>query len=237
MYPFLFVGLSSNKKSIHPRERLLIFLFHVGHNPTYEVSSYAHDISVGVIHQSVAIVNNALHDYFVPRYLRFPTAKEAEDSAIKFRDEGFPGKIIYGCLDGTHILGRPPEGRNRDKYCNRHGSKSLNVLLYVDAFGIFRYCSANNPGGQHDSAIFHSTKLFEKLQKWKERDLPFKYAVIAADSAFRRNLSILATPFLVAEAEADEMKKQYNEWFCKVRAAIERYIGVLKVANCMLHCV
>ena len=81
----------------------------------------------------------------------------------------------------------------------------------------------------HDSAIFGMSRLKRKLQKLFERHLPFIDAAIFADSAFKRNLPYLATPFLVAEAANDEMKKRYNEVFCKIRAYVERYIGVLKV--------
>ena len=225
-----FQGMSTNKKSIHPRERLLIYLFHIGHNPSYDVSAYSHDISKGVIAQSIKLVNNALYDYLVPRYIKFPTPQEAEASAEKFKEQGFPAKLIWGALDGTHVLVRPPIN-NRDKYHNRHGTTSLNVLLLVDADGIFRWCASHSPGRQHDSAIFHDSKLCKKLQKWSERHLPFKHAVIAADSAFRRNLAYLLTPFLIAETVENQMKKDFNSLFCALRAIIERYIGILKVLS------
>ena len=40
-------GLSPNKKSIHPRERLLIFLAFVGGNMFGEFASYAHNMAYG----------------------------------------------------------------------------------------------------------------------------------------------------------------------------------------------
>ena len=221
-------GLSSNGKSIHPRERFLIYLFHIGHNTTQSVESYSHDISKGVIWKSIKKVNEVMFHHFVPKYLKFSTPEEAEESAKKFQDDGFGAKVIWACLDGTHILVRAPK-ENEDMYCNRHDTKSLNCLLLVDAFGVFRYCCSTSHGAMHDSAIFMESKLYKMLMRWKERNLPFIDAVIAGDSAFRRSLSILATPFLIAEAAADEDKRAYNELFCKVRAAIERYIGILKV--------
>ena len=205
-----------------------MYLFHVGHNTTYDVASYSHDISKGAINENIRKLNKILHDYLVKAYIKFPTDEEAEQSALKFQAEGFPAKVIYACLDGSHVLVRPPK-ENKDLYFNRHRTKSLNVLLLVDAFGKFRFVSANVPGSQHDSAIFENTKLYKKLQKLIERNRPFVDAMIAADSAFKRNLAFLLTPFLTEEAATDEYKKMYNEAFCKVRACIERYIGVLKV--------
>ena len=225
-----FLGLSTNKKSIHPRERLLIFLFHVGHNPTYEVSGYSHDISYGVIQESIMVVSDVLYKYLVPNYIKTPTPQEAEASANKFKEEGFPAKAIWACLDGTHILVCPPKD-SKDTYFNRHRTQSLNVLLLVDAYGIFRHCNASAPGSVHDSAIFMNSRLYRKLEDWSQRNLPFKFAVIAGDSAFRRKLKCMCVPFPLAEADQDEMKKLFNLWFCKVRATIERYIGILKVLD------
>ena len=119
--------------------------------------------------------------------------EKAEQSAQKFKDEGFPGKVPWGCLDGTHVLVSPPKDTPQP-YFNRHETKSLNVLLLVNAFGIFGFCSSNNPGSMHDSAIFGMSRLKRKLQKLFERHLPFIDAAIFADSAFKRNLPYLATP-------------------------------------------
>ena len=211
-----------------------MYLFHVGHNTTHDVASYAHDISKGAIIENTHKVNKILYEYMVKKYIKFPTDEEAEQSALKFQAEGFPAKVIYACLDGSHVEVRAPK-ENKDLYLNRHRTKSLNVLLLVDAFGIFRFASANVPGSQHDSAIFENTKLYKKLQKLVERNRPFVDAMIAADSAFKRNLAFLLTPFLIEEAALDEYKKMYNEAFCKVRACIERYIGVLKVIFGTMH--
>ena len=66
------------------RERLLIFLMYVGCNPFDELSAYAHEISYGVVNESVKIVIDAIHDHFVDEWIRLPDKDEAMTEASHF---------------------------------------------------------------------------------------------------------------------------------------------------------
>ena len=81
----------------------------MGHNTTCDVASYSHDISKGAINQSIHKVNEALSKYLPEKYIKLDNPEKAEQSAQKFKDEGFPGKVPWGCLDGTHVLVSPPK--------------------------------------------------------------------------------------------------------------------------------
>ena len=73
-----------------------------------------------------------------------------------------------------------------------------------------------------------TTDIPQKMQTWLESNLPFPDAMIGGDGIFQTNLKWLCTPYKLAEAAADPIKRQFNLKFCACRATVERYIGVLK---------
>jgi hypothetical protein len=101
--PYMPPGLSSNGKSITPKERMLVFLFFASGSLFNNHASYAHGMSYGAIVESIDICINVLHKYLVPNYIRLPTQSEAKEEAELFHQaSGFPA-LVWGAVDGTHI--------------------------------------------------------------------------------------------------------------------------------------
>ena len=101
--PCLPKGLSTNKRSLKPKERLLAFLLKVGPNTTDYVNAFASEICRESIRKNVDIVLKALQKRFIKKHLRRPTREEAKNEADHFhRKTGFP-KMVYAAIDGTHI--------------------------------------------------------------------------------------------------------------------------------------
>jgi hypothetical protein len=98
-------GLSTNKKSLSGRERLLTFLFHASGAMFNRHSSYAHQMSYGAVCQSITICIDVLHKVIVPQYIQLPTEEEAKIQAELFHQNShcaFP-PIVWGAIDGTHV--------------------------------------------------------------------------------------------------------------------------------------
>ncbi|XP_044597231.1 putative nuclease HARBI1 isoform X2 [Cotesia glomerata] len=73
---------------------------------------------------------------------------------------GFPG--IVGAIDGCHISIRQPPG-NANDYYNRKGSHSIILQGTCDHNGKFIDVLIGRPGRAHDSPVFRSSPLYEKI--------------------------------------------------------------------------
>ena len=122
---------------------------------------------------------------------------------------------------------KPPKD-DYDQYICRHHYPALNVLILVGYSGRIYYCGSSNPGSTCDSPNLMTTDIPQRMQTWLESNLPFPDAMIGGDGIFQTNLKWLCTPYKLAEAAADPIKRQFNLKFCACRATVERYIGVFK---------
>ena len=97
-------GMSTNKKSLCPRERLLIFLFCVSGDVRSEHAAFAFDCSANVIKESIRESILVLFDEIVPKFIRVPNTEEGMKEADLFHLlSEFPA-IVWGVIDGSHVL-------------------------------------------------------------------------------------------------------------------------------------
>ena len=66
--------------------------------------------------------------------------------------------------------------------------------MMCDAFGTINYVSSSGPGSYHDQTILQKTKIYEKYEL--RNQLPFEEALVLGDSAYKRSMNWLLTPFL-----------------------------------------
>jgi hypothetical protein len=161
----------------------------------------------------------------VPIYITLPTKEEALEEARLFNAASAFPPIVWGAVDGTHVLVMPPV-QHETAFRNRHHDLSLNVMIVCGASGkIFSVCSSR-PGSEHDSPIFESSALYTLLhdEGWR----PFPGAILLADSAYKGTHPFMCTPFLDAAAMGDERKEYFNECFRRARTHVEMCIGCLK---------
>ena len=102
--------------------------------------------------------------------------------------------------------------------------------------GIVYYCDSANPGSTSDSTNLMMSSVPKQMEEWLAQGLPFPEAMIGGDSIFQSHLPWLCTPYSVAEAAADPLKRNFNKKFCGARDAVERYIGVMKERFPVLDC-
>ena len=74
---------------------------------------------------------------------------------------------VGGVVDGCHIPIKCPKGgaEARKEYYNFKKNYSIVLMALVDAKYRFMWESCGFPGNSHDSIIFQSTSLWEKVQQ------------------------------------------------------------------------
>ena len=123
------------------------------------------------------------------QYVKFLTV--AEQNIIKrgfYSMRQFPG--VIGAVDGTHIkLLQQPSVGHSELYRNRKDYFSLNVQIMVDHDLLIRDIVTRWYGSTHDSRIFNTSKLYDKLER-----LPMGTWALG-DSSYPASAFII-TPFL-----------------------------------------
>ena len=101
-YPRL--GLSTNRRSLVPEEKLLLFLYFIsGDIPSHHHRMSA-DISLGCLNESIHESVNVLFDHIVPRYIKLPNNPQGRAEARLFSlKSGWPVENIWAATDGTNI--------------------------------------------------------------------------------------------------------------------------------------
>jgi hypothetical protein len=128
--------------------------------------------------KSNALCIKVFYEHFVGRHLKLPTTEEAIKEAKLFSaTSGFP-PIIFGAIDGCHIVCMPPK-KQTILFRNRHNTLSLNVLVMGGASGRVYFVKSNCPGSFNDNRILRQSVLWEVMEDGEWR--PFPGAIIIGD--------------------------------------------------------
>ncbi|XP_071905728.1 protein ANTAGONIST OF LIKE HETEROCHROMATIN PROTEIN 1-like [Coffea arabica] len=129
-----------------------------------------------------------------------------------------------GALDGTHVSAWC-SSEIRERFINRHGDLSQNVLAACDHDMRFVYVRVGWEGSAHDARILQDTLL--DPNSGFPMPPPGKNYVV--DAAYR-NMPGFVAPFRGAQGTQHERaaKRLFNRRHASVRNIIERTFGVLK---------
>jgi hypothetical protein len=174
---------------------------------------------------SISTSLKVLFENLVPQYITLPTYEEAQEEAHLFHAASSFPPIVWGAIDGTHVLVSPPSSQET-AFRNRHHSLSLNVMIVAGASGRISAVCSSMPGSNHDSRIFEQSHLFYLLNVLNWRPCP--NFIVIADSAYKGTHRFLATPYLDGVAAGDPRKEEYNVCFRRARTKIEQTIGRVK---------
>ncbi|XP_035457991.2 putative nuclease HARBI1 [Spodoptera frugiperda] len=166
-----------------------------------------------IIAQVSTLLANKMKDF-----VKFPST-ESEISTVKqtfYEIAHFPG--VIGCIDCTHIKIRSPGGQSSEVYRNRKGYFSINVQAVTGPNLEFFDLVARWPGSTHDSFIYKSSAIKQRL------NTSILKGIILGNSGYAVS-SVLLTPFLSPHTNPQE---NYNKSHIKTRNTVERCFGVWK---------
>ncbi|CAB3241775.1 unnamed protein product [Arctia plantaginis] len=122
-----------------------------------------HNVSQATVSRAVGQVTKALNDPTIyHKYVRFPLEQQdRNDIKAKFYHKfKIPG--VLGCIDGTHVAILRPHV-HEERYFNRKGYHSLNVMIVCDSDLQIMCVDASIPGAAHDSSVWQSNPLSQHL--------------------------------------------------------------------------
>ncbi|XP_048483147.1 putative nuclease HARBI1 isoform X2 [Plutella xylostella] len=211
--------------------KILIALtfYATGSYQTLVGQSAIHNVSQKTVSRALRQVTAALNDArIIQKYLKWPM-QSTERTAIKARFyEIFKIPGVLGCIDGTHIaILRPIE--HEERYFNRKGYHSLNVMIICDSELNILCVDASTPGSAHDSNVWQSHPLCQHLTEAARNG---DHVFLLGDSGYPLRRTMV-TPIL----NTVEGTPQHNFYNLHVTArnCVERCIGVLKARfRCLL---
>lgn len=137
-----------------------------------------------------------------------------------------------GALDGKHVNFRPPR-KEGSKFRNYKGTDSIVLLGLADAEYKFLFVDVGRNGRMHDSAVFRTSLLGEKmynntLNLPSPRELPrYNYKlpyVIVGDDAFSLKENLLK-PY--PDRDLTFEKRIFNYRLSRARRVVENAFGIL----------
>ncbi|KAF9800174.1 hypothetical protein SFRURICE_002860, partial [Spodoptera frugiperda] len=190
--------------------------------------SALHNVSQITVSRSIKEVTEALNKIY-HKYIKWPTQSDERNIIkVKFYQKfGFPG--ILGCIDGTHVAILRPH-IHEERYYNRKGFHSLNVMIICDSDLNILCVDASTPGSAHDSTVWQSHPLSLHLKQITENTN--EQVFLLGDSGYPLRKTMM-TPIL----NTIEGTPQHHYYVKHVTArnTVERCIGVLKARfRCLL---
>ncbi|XP_039764330.1 putative nuclease HARBI1 [Pararge aegeria] len=189
--------------------------------------SALHNVAQKTVSRAVRQVTEALNIIF-RKYVKWPTQSDTRN-AIKakfYQKFDFPG--VLGCIDGTHVAIIRPKV-HEERYFNRKGFHSLNVMIICDSDLNILCIDASNPGSAHDCSVWQSHPLSQHLIELNENG---NQGFLLGDSGYPLRKTMM-TPILNT-IEGTPQHRFYVK-HVTARNTVERCIGVLKARfRCLL---
>ena len=146
-YPELKSSTNRNQP-LTPRQQILVFLHFLGTNSVYHDIRDCHGISTDTVFRCVHKVAELVF-FLRHEVLRWP--ENVQNVAQQFFEiGGMPS--VCGCVDGTHVLVKPPQ-EEENSFVNRHHSHSINAVMCCGPDLKIYYANAKAPGSWHDSHV------------------------------------------------------------------------------------
>ncbi|KAL4720727.1 hypothetical protein ACJJTC_004444 [Scirpophaga incertulas] len=124
--------------------------------------SVFHGVSQPTVSRVVRQVVEAMNRPEVfKKFLFFPRTREARDKIKQSYQE------LLGCIDGTHVALLKPKD-NEERYINRKGYHSLNVMIICDNNLNILCVDPSNPGSTHDSTVWNEHPLKNYIEQLYE---------------------------------------------------------------------
>lgn len=206
-------------------QRVLVFLWLMAFNETHRNAARAFHLNRGTISRIFHCIKGPmrrLHETFVR-----PLPSGYVSTAVELDEDLHEFNGAVGCLDGTHV----PAHIRRDmqqRFWDRNGNVTQNVLVAVTFDGIFTYVMAGAEGSMNDRRL-----LTEALQRRFE--VP-EHRYYLGDSGFGMR-KICMVPynglyhlqeFAISDRPPEDEKELFNLRHSQLRTMVEQAIGKCK---------
>ena len=221
---------------ISPEQRLALCLYRLGRGDYFYTISEMTGLGASTVCAIVSEVSSALIECLWEREITAYMPKNEAEFLEKIHDMEqlwqFPG--CWAAVDGCHIsIKCPPGGLESCKeYHNFKNFYSIILMSMVDAKYRFIWGSCGFPGNSHDSIIFQSTEIWNKIQEKDYLPLIAKNVgdcelppVLLADSAFPLKPWLLK-PY--SNAVLTPKQRNFNYRLSRARMVVESAYGMLK---------
>ncbi|XP_049697658.2 putative nuclease HARBI1 [Helicoverpa armigera] len=217
------LGTQRRKDGISPNLKILTALsfYATGSYQTLVGQNGLLNVVQTTVSRAVREVTEALNDPHIFRNnvvwpLQIQDRNRIKAQFLKF---GIPG--VFCCIDGTHIAILRP-AIHEERYFNRKGYHSLNVMIICDADLNIMCVDASSPGSAHDSSVWQSHPICNKM---KELSNAGEQMFLLGDSGYPLRVNMM-TPILNTVEGTPE--HNYYKLHVTARNTVERCIGVLK---------
>ncbi|CAF5024372.1 unnamed protein product [Rotaria sp. Silwood1] len=219
----------SMQTTISPAKRLAIGLYTLATTAEYRTIANL----FGVSRSTVCVIFEEVIDTIVSRlyyrYIKLPVGKELSEVIDGFRTTwGFPQ--CAGAIDGTHFAILAPVDNAADYY-NRKAYHSMHAQFLVDHTYLIRSIVVGWPGSVHDSRVFGSSSLYEKITQTDLLSSHTKIiegesmpAFFVGDSAYPLSENLLK-PYRNVNLTSNQMTFNYR--LSRARVVVECAIGRL----------
>ena len=222
------------EEAISPEERLAIALYKLARGDLYFALAEMSGRGVSTVRNITVEVCKLIVDHLWQHHVRFPASEEEMKKAIQEMDMIWQATGAFSGLDGCHIPIKCPSGggESRKEYYNFKNFYSVVLMGLLDAKYRFIWASAGLPGSTHDSMIFQTTKLYNRIvnenylprvsTKVNGHNIP---PIILGDSAFPHH-SWLQKPY--SNANLSEKQAYFNYRLSRGRMVTECAYGQMK---------
>ena len=224
------------EEPICPEMRLAICLYKLSRGDYYytisEMTGIGESTVIAIVNEVCqSIINNLWKDSVENLFPK--TEKDFNDSLNHMECE-WQFKYAFCAIDGSHLpIKCPPGGAEAMKqYHNFKNFYSVILLALVDSQYRFIWASIGAPGNTHDSTLFQSTNLWQRITDGEvlsdysfQRDNITIPPIILGDGAFPMRTWLLKPH---GDAILPEKKRYFNYRLSRARMISEGAFGKLK---------
>jgi hypothetical protein len=162
----------NNNRNINIEIQVAIAIWRLANNTPYRIFEQTLGISQGSVANYTDRFLKAMLDQF-SNIISWPNESQIDEISYGFESvSSFNSSLkkVIGAIDGSHIRILPTI-KDSERYINRKGYHSINLMGVVDHTEKFTYVYIGEPGSVHDARVFRRSSLFHEIQANKQRYL------------------------------------------------------------------
>lgn len=221
---------------VSPELRLAVCLYRLGRGDALytisELTALGHSTVCTIVIEVCESLISSMWASSVTNH--FPSTREDCIKSATDMESQWQFPYAFSAVDGCHLpIKCPPGGKESNKeYHNFKEFYSIVLMALVDADYRFIWASSGIPGNTHDSMIFQSTDLYNRIVSGKTLiDSGFIEGGVRLDPIILGNSAFGVKPWLMkpfTNAVLSTDQKYFNYRLSRARMIVESAFGQLK---------